>query len=104
MRAAQLEEEAFEKLKKAEKTEREAEILRIETMARDYNDIFWRYEDERASINQMRRDTSLKMPDPQELSFEIYRALDYTLHSGTSSVGVWNTPRGIGSYFPKKGE
>ena len=76
MRAGILEQQAYERMKQAQKVERGAEISRVETMARDYNDKYYKYEDVLRGIKQLNSDLSLKLYPLNDAAFLTYQELN----------------------------
>lgn len=70
-------EDAEKTLEQAERARRTAKIQRIETIARDNNAVYWKYDDVRDAMKEMRKEASLHLREPQELTFEVYRALNH---------------------------
>jgi hypothetical protein len=76
MRAGILEQQAFDRMKQAERVERSAEISRIETMARDYNDKYYKYEDILRELKQLNSDLGLKLYPLNDAAFLVYQELN----------------------------
>lgn len=76
MRAGILEQQAFDRMKQAERVERSAEISRIETMARDYNDKYYKYEDVLRELKQLNSDLGLKLYPLNDAAFLVYQELN----------------------------
>ena len=70
-------EDAEKTLRQAERERRTSDIQRIEVMARDNNEVYWKYDDVGSAMKEMRKEASLRLRDPGELTFEIYRALNH---------------------------
>ena len=74
--ADQREQELRKREQKASKAEREAEISRIETRARDYNAYYYKYEDIKSLIDTINKDAKLGFADTSDAAFEAYSQLN----------------------------
>lgn len=74
--ADQREKELRRREKKVEKAERDAEIKRIETRARDYNAYYYKYEDIKALIDTINKEAKLGFDDVSDAAFEAFSSLN----------------------------
>ena len=74
--ADQREKELRRREKKVAKAERDAEIKRIETRARDYNVYYYKYEDIKALIDTINKEAKLGFDDVSDAAFEAFSSLN----------------------------
>lgn len=67
----------YARYKDARDIERGAEIMRIETSAKDNNEQYWQYTDVRDTIRTLDKEASLTLNDINTVAFEVYKALNH---------------------------
>ena len=74
--ADQREKDLRQREQKAAKAERDAEIKRIETRARDYNAYYYKYDDIKALIDTINKDAKLVFTDVSDAAFAAFSQLN----------------------------